>query len=107
MDFDMDNITGNKLHASNEKNRGYGNTMPNSPNQRRPFSTTNRLRKKTSTGRGFTGSKYTGATGHRRMQSALIVGTKINAANCTEADVHGKTSQAVVKQGVEGKFENR
>ena len=103
----MDNITGNKLHASNEKNLGYGNIIMNSPNQQRPFSTTNALRKKMSTGRGFTGSKYTGAIGHRRMQSALIVGTKINAASCAEVDVHGKTPQAVANQGVDGKFEIR
>jgi hypothetical protein len=56
---------------------------------------------------GFTGTKYTGANGHRRMQSALIVGTKINSVGCTMDDVKGKTPKSVRAKRVRGKLSSQ
>lgn len=64
----------------------------------RPLSSTSQHRARKSVPGGFTGSQYTGHTGHRRMQSALIVGTKINSIPCTEDDVRGKTAHSVTRK---------
>ena len=53
--------------------------------------------------RGYTSSKYTGAIGHKRMQSAAIIGTKINASGCLDVDINGRTEVGLKSQKPEGK----
>ena len=71
----------------------------------RPLSSHNLQHKKKSVAGGFSGTSYTGACGHRRLQSALIVGTKINAVNTTEEEVAGRTAGSVKMKRVRGKLD--
>ena len=70
----------------------------------RPFSGELEFRKRQSVPSGFTGNKYTGATGHRRLQSAVHIGTRINSVGCFDEDLAGKTSQAIRNKKVSGKL---
>ena len=70
----------------------------------RPLSGGNQeLQKRRSVSGGFTGTRYTGHTGHKRMQSAMIIGTKINAVGCMEEDLQAKTPYALKNKRVRGK----
>ena len=88
--------------STGERDTSYGDGFAPS----RPKSSHLEYCKRRSVPGGFTGTKYTGHTGHKRLQSAMIVGTKINSIGCLDEDLKGKTSHSIKNQRVKGKLKN-